>query len=283
MTDVRPHDMRAEFAERGTVRLDGAFSIDDATRIRDAVHRYAERKTGVVVNDHATWPEGWLQISWKGLKRDRVFDALTASPMVQSALDAIFDRGDGKRGWARPKPGAQVLFNLPSSSSAVTTDRGHSGFAGEWVLPDGWHMDCGFERPTWPVFAVKLFAFFGPVAPRGGGTMILPGTHRVVDRYRRDLAPATGGGMATWRPFMEHHPFLRQLLQGSAASDGGRSLVGTTGDVDGVPVEVVELTGEPGDVVITHLHVFHSASPNHRAVPRQMLGKAVMAVSPEEP
>ncbi|MGH9233574.1 MAG: phytanoyl-CoA dioxygenase family protein [Acidimicrobiales bacterium] len=44
-----------------------------------------------------------------------------------------------------------------------------------------------------------------------------------------------------------------------------------------MPVDVVELRGAPGDVVITHIHVFHSGSPNTSDSPRQMLGKGVLA------
>ena len=122
---------------------------------------------------------------------------------------------------------------------------------------------------------VKLFAFFGEVGPEGGGTMILPGMHRVIDDYRRTLALGTGGGMANWHRPLRQHPFLAKLLKGGQMPDGGRSLVGQMGDVKGVPVEVVELTGKPGDVVVTHLHVYHSASPNVASRPRQMLGKAI--------
>jgi hypothetical protein len=43
----------------------------------------------------------------------------------------------------------------------------------------------------------------------------------------------------------------------------------------GVPVQVVELTGPPGDVVITHLHVFHARSPDTGTVPRLMPAKEV--------
>jgi hypothetical protein len=67
-------------------------------------------------------------------------------------------------------------------------------------------MDCGFEQATWPVRSVKLFAFFGEVGPRGGGTMLLPGTHRLVDRYREGLP------------------------------GHGRPLVGAAGEIDGVPL-----------------------------------------------
>ena len=93
---------------------------------------------------------------------------------MRSALDAIF----APSGWEPPKPGAQILMTFPSPDP--------------WVMPTGWHMDCGFELPTWPVFAVKLFAFFGPVKREGGGTLLLSGSHRLVERYAPTLPPGTG-------------------------------------------------------------------------------------------
>lgn len=256
--------VRSTFEERGVVRLDGAFDEEAARRIRVAVDRYAERKTGVALDDPSTW-KARLQLSWKSMRRNPVFDALVGNDAVLGTLDAIFGAG----GWAAPKPGAQVLCNLPQP--------------GPWVLPDGWHMDCGFERPSWPVPAVKLFAFFGEVGPEGGGTMILPGTHRVMDRYRETLPPGTGGGFRHWRPFVKHDSAMAQLLEGDRRPDGGRSLVGQVLDVGGIPIEVCELTGRPGDVVVTHFHVFHSAAPNVSDRPRRMLGKAILAASGPQP
>lgn len=249
----------AEFADRGVVRIDGAFRADVAARMRDVVWRYAERKVGLRPDDRSTWPDGSLQLSWKGLKRNRVFDALITNQPVAEALDVIF----GERGWQRPKPGAQVLFNLPRP--------------GPWAMHDGWHMDCGFDRPTWPVHAVKMFAFMDEVAPCGGGTMLLAGSHRLVDHYRSTLDAPPPAGNDHWRPFLRAYPPLGDLLRGATLPDLGRSMVGERYDVEGIPIDVIELRGNPGDVVITHLHVFHCASPNTSNVPRQMLGKALVA------
>jgi ectoine hydroxylase-related dioxygenase (phytanoyl-CoA dioxygenase family) len=248
-----PHSFR----ETGVVRLEGAFPPAVADQMANAIWGYAERKAGIRRDEPASWPDGSLGLSWKGLKRNPAFNHLLDNDAVRAALAAVF----GPSQWRQPNPGAQVLLTLPSP--------------GEWVLPATWHMDCGFEQPSWPVHGVKLFAFFGEVGPKGGGTMVLPGSHRVVDKYRRSLPPGTGGGMANWHRLLRQHPFLAQLLNGDRMSDGGRLLVGQLGDVDGVPVEVRELTGKPGDVVITHLHVYHAASPNVSGVPRQMLGKAI--------
>jgi hypothetical protein len=41
----------------------------------------------------------------------------------------------------------------------------------------------------------------------------------------------------------------------------------------GIAVQVTELTGQPGDVVLTHPWVLHSGSPNAGAYPRMMLTK----------
>jgi hypothetical protein len=139
-------------------------------------------------------------------------------------------------------------------------------------------MDCGFEQAAWPLRSVKLFAFFGEVGARGGGTMLLPGTHRLVDRYREGLPTPAGAGKENWRSFMRHHPWLARLLDGAGLPEHGRTLVGAAGEIDGVPVQVVELTGSPGDVVVTHLHVFHARSPDTGTVTRLMLGNQIRRV-----
>lgn len=251
-------DLKTQFETTGVVRLENAF---DPSAMRRTIWAYAADR-GLVLDDPSTWPEGWPGISWKGLKRKTVFLPFIDNPAVTGALDTIFGVG----GWKHPRAGAQILVTFPKP--------------GPWALTDGWHMDTGFERASFPTYAVKLFAFFARVEPQGGGTMALPGTHLVVDRYRETIPPGTGSGKVNWLPFMNSHPALAQLLRGASMPDFGRSLVGQTFDVDGIPIEVLEMTGEPGDVFITHLHVFHAASHNASHSPRQMLGQAVSAVEP---
>jgi hypothetical protein len=249
-------DARSRFEATGVLRLQGAFSADQAAAMREAVWQHAERQAGLRPGDPASWV-GSPVVNWQGLNHNPAFSPLVENQSVGDALDVAFGAGR----WRRPRPGAQILFSLPEP--------------GPWVLPDDWHMDCGFEQPSWPVPAVKLFAFFGEVGPRGGGTLLLPGTHRLVDRYREGLPAPAGAGRKNWLPFMRHHPWLARLLDGADLPDRGRPLVGAAGEIDGVPVQVVELTGSPGDVVVTHQHVFHTRSPNTATVPRLMLGKEI--------
>ena len=224
--------------------------------MREAVWRHAERQARLRPGDPASWP-GSPVLNWQGLKRDPAFRRAVDNQPVSDALDAIFGAG----GWQRPRFGAQILFSLFER--------------GPWVLPDGWHMDGGFEHATWPVRSVKLFAFFGEVGPQGGGTMLLPGTHRLVDRYREGLLTSRRrqGELAALHVVTTRG--LARLLDGADLPDHGRPLVGAASEIHGVLVQVVELTGSPGDVVVTHPHVFHARSPNTDTVPRLMLGKEV--------
>ena len=257
-----PDEIRTTFADRGVIRLDGAFGAESAARIEASVWSYVESKAGIGRNDRATWPTSSPSIGWKGLDREPMLDAIAGSSMVHHTLDAIFGAG----GWKPPRRSARILFTMPSEGPWTTVNA-------------GWHMDCGFERPTWPVFAVTLFAFVGEVGPRGGGTLLLPGSHRVVERYRAAFETPPAAGKQGWLSFIRANPPLDELLRGATKPErhSGPEVVGKRLDVDGIPVEVVELTGSPGDVVITHMHVFHSASANTSDAPRLMLRKAVDA------
>jgi len=254
--DMRTVDIRTRFEASGVVRLSGAFTADQAAAMRHKMWQHAEHQAGLTPAEPEAWA-GSPVLNWQALSHDPVFRPLADNESVPDALDAIFEPG----GWRRSRPGAQILFSLPEP--------------GPWILPDGWHMDCGFDQATWPVPAVKLFAFVGDVGPQGGGTMLLSGTHRLVDRYRETLPAPVGAGKEHWRAFMLHHPWLARLLDGADRPDHGRALVGAAGEIDGVPVQIVELTGSPGDIVLTHLHVLHARSPNTGTVPRLMAGKQI--------
>lgn len=58
--------VRDAFADRGVVRLDGAFGRESAAHLRDVVRRYAERRAGVMLDGSSPWPEGRIPLSWKG-------------------------------------------------------------------------------------------------------------------------------------------------------------------------------------------------------------------------
>jgi ectoine hydroxylase-related dioxygenase (phytanoyl-CoA dioxygenase family) len=122
---------------------------------------------------------------------------------------------------------------------------------------------------------VQYFAFLDSVRPRGGGTLALAGSHRLVAPY---LGEGEAFRMGRVRTSLAVHPWLRALWTPDDSSDPDdriRRYLGEETVVDGVPLRVLELTGEPGDVVVMHCDTFHAVAPNRSGRPRWMLTEIV--------
>jgi hypothetical protein len=244
------------FAETGVLHLPGAFIPGDAAAMADCFWGYLESRCSARRDDPASWPEGHPPpgVSLRGLKGKGVFTPALDNAALTGALDAVLGPG----GWVAPKRGPRVLVTFPRP--------------GPWVMPTAWHMDSGFETPTYPVPWVQLWAVVAPLPPRGGGTLLLAGSHRLVERYRQGLRQEErGGNSVSWGRFMRQHPFLDRLRRGGSPEDPGRELLGRAHDIDGIDVEALEVSGQPGDVYLSHGQVFHCAAPDTSAIPRLML------------
>ena len=110
---------------------------------------------------------------------------------------------------------------------------------------------------------MQIFTFLEEVGPRGGATLSLAGSHRLFDKGRamktRDIVRGLRG-----EPF-----FARLAAERFDLADPAMPLpFGAIGDV---ALEVVELTGRPGDAWLVDLRVLHSGSPNAARHPRVMV------------
>jgi hypothetical protein len=251
---VHPPDIDTSFAQDGVVVLRSAFSRDDAHLLKSAVWRHIESKTRVRLDDPSTWACD-SNFGLGAVERRSIWAPVNASASVTRALDTIF----GATEWAPPITVPQVLLTFP--------------MLGAWRLPSGWHIDFGEELPTWPVHAVKMFAFLDTVEPAGGGTVVLRGGHRLVERFTamNDARPVPDRD----EQLLESDRYLRALARGG----GDRRLLDEAVEVHGVTIQPLELTGEPGDVVLTHMHVLHAPAPNTGRMPRLMVGNAFRRAS----
>lgn len=144
-----------------------------------------------------------------------------------------------------------LLFTLPNATA--------------WTLPHKhWHVD--FPRlPVDGVPGVQIFALLDVVAPQGGGTLAVTGSHRLLN---------TGSRMnsADLRKTLNKETYFRELMSNHNNERGERShflfQVGRVGDVE---LQVVEMTGDPGDVYFMDMRVLHTIAPNCRPTPRIML------------
>ena len=177
-----------------------------------------------------------------------------AEQIIEDAADLL-----GSGAWSPPKDWGRCLVTFPEP--------------GAWDVPTGlWHWDSPcelhLERPN----ALFVVSFIGSVAPRSGGTLILSGSPRLLIRQQRQGSAAQRDPAAKpWDRFHRSHPWL-MALTGRAPSPADRiaAFMDRKTIVEGVPLRVVELTGEPGDMVFCHPVMVHCAAPNRGARPRFM-------------
>ena len=72
----------------------------------------------------------------------------------------------------------------------------------------------------------------------------------------------------TRKMFLDSHPWLSALSTGWTEQDWSADMVGKATLIDTTSVEIVELTGAPGDIFVAHPWLLHSTSPNRSNVPR---------------
>lgn len=237
-----------ELHTTGLVCLTGGFASRDAGRMRSLVWRELAA-IDAQEDKPSTWPDDRRgKSTTRGLQGHRAFQAFWSRDVL-SALDALF----GARSWTRPTNAGDILLTFPEKSSSVRQ-------------LDPFHSDFAMDVPAEPLWAVKIFAFIGAVGPESGGTLVIRNSHRVVQRYLKALPPGFPRNRAASQ-FGADNPWVVR----PDTSD----LIGATHDCDGIDVQVEELTGAPGDVVITHPWTVHAGASNVGSTPRIMLGHRV--------
>ena len=145
-------------------------------------------------------------------------------------------------------PGQQLLFTLPGTES--------------WFVPaDIWHLDLPrLKDPGIP--GVQVFTFLDRVEPGGGGTLVLGGSHHLLND----------------QGFIRSKDIKKQLLETSYFKwlfDKNRGVISDVQDsigvVEGQTLSVIEMTGEPGDVYFMDLRALHTPAPNASDTARMML------------
>jgi hypothetical protein len=245
--------LRDEFEQRGIVKIEGAFPTGDAARMRDVLWRELLRRYGIERDNPFTW-DRHLPTGLKATKYHPAFGAIL-SPTVRDVLDDLFE---GR--WVPPKHFGNVLVTMPGP--------------GPWRVPHKiWHSDFPTDLPPDRLVVVKIWALFGDIAPGGGGTPQLAGSHRLFARWlagttERDYKRCKFG-------FLKSHPWLRDLTRDNGDPQRNHHYMDTDTDLDGLPARVIECTGRAGDLYVTHPWVFHSIPTNASDHPRMLRSTAI--------
>jgi len=237
-------EQRCELDSRGVACLRGAVDREVALGIRDRVWAVVEARSAIRRDDRSTWRRVPPAIVKQAREREGLFDPILG-PTTSTALDAVLGEG----GWVRPQVPGQLLMTPPDP--------------GEWLLPAKmWHVDA--PAPSGVDGAgLQLFLLLDRIEPRGGATVVVAGFHRLVRGLPERENPRYEGHSADLRKVLGRRvPWLRDLWRPGPNTERMERLFARASDHEGVPLQVVELTGEPGDVWMMDLWTLHGLAMN---------------------
>ena len=257
-----------DFVDKGWVRLKEAFDPQAALGMQDFMWEELGRLHRIRRDDPSTWRCGthWGGLNKKG--RHPVYRDV-AGPRLAAAADRLL--GEGR--WQWPPGWGGFRVGPPNAEQ------------GPWdVIDRNWHWDGNPTGQLEETRALFTLTFYSHVRPGGGGTLLLEGSHRLILPFFRPLGPDRGGAKqkSLKRRFLQSHPWLAEL-SGYAPDRGDRvrRFMEEGATVDGVPLRVVEATGEPGDAILAHPSILHAASYNRAELPRFMRVGGI-GLKPEE-
>jgi ectoine hydroxylase-related dioxygenase (phytanoyl-CoA dioxygenase family) len=246
---------RSEFERAGVLHLPGFYSLSAVAGMADALWDDLGRRFGMDRRRPETWTPS-RPAQFQDLQRSGAFSAMD-TPRLAAVADALL--GEGR--WVQPRLWGQPLVTFPT---------------GSWDVPhQNWHLDLPAEGSLDELDVIRVFTFLEPVRPRGGGTLYIAGSHRVVIDRGRGPAPRQRLPSSKIRALLQREePWFAALL-GSGGDNRVRRFMSRGGVVRGVRVHVEEMTGDPGDLVVMHPATFHTIAPNGLDRPRMMLVQSI--------
>ncbi|WP_262694725.1 phytanoyl-CoA dioxygenase family protein [Kordiimonas aquimaris] len=244
---------RAEFDLHGILKVKSLLSEQAVSRARHAIlsrfealglsRRGEWRLEG---RSRAKWPDKGYSAKAVGNKIEEV-ENLLGEPGVEPIVGSTLEHANlDHQMFKRP----QILVTLPNK--------------GEWFIPkDGWHVDIARigsgRRP-----GVQVFILLSEIKPQGGGTLVVSGSHRLLNNdgfiRSRDVAKQIQKKPGFCKLMSEIESASGELLRSEDSKHSNQQ----------DDLSIVELTGSPGDAYFMDLRALHSAAPNISDHPRMM-------------
>ena len=256
MRRVRPLSAPLDhFHEHGWMRLSGAIGAKDAAAMCDVVWK-GLAADGILRDDPSTWSVE-RPAHLQHLKDHPAFRAI-GSPIVLAAIDAIMQGCT----YEAPRNWGALFLAFPNCR--------------EWQIPlGGWHIDAKYTSPLNPPGGVKTLGLLDDVAPKSGGTLVVGGSHRLVRRWFERNPPPADARSADMRKLLRGHPYLRDLQSPGDVRHRIARFMDNPEIDEGIPLQVVELSGTAGDVFLLHPLMMHAPAPNAGSGPRFMLSGGI--------
>ena len=236
------------FHERGLLRLANGFDSDKANQLTEGLWNKL-RTFGIEENQPGTWQDLSDKQLREAIKRTRKFKGLQAiysNRVENAALDLAADDE----------------LERQSPLLLLTFSGTHDHLENTAVPRTMWHTDAPGLPDKAPA-AIIVLGFLNRVEPRGGGTMVVAGSHRLHGES------ANGVPSRMIKRRLRKHDYFKALF--SKSESNREHLLEKSQNVNGVEVQVVELTGDPGDVYLLNSALLHTITRNFLTVPRFMV------------
>jgi len=250
-------EQRGEFERTGILRLPGAIPAHEARAMCDQVWDALTTRHRIDRQDPRAWKQAQRINGTHSLPKSVTFEQVASAP-VCAALDELFGPGN----WQRPQRWGSLLLSFPE--------------ADRWDVPrKAWHLDFPASASLSGLFALRIFTCLATLEPAGGGTVFVAGSHRLVEKFVHEQGIERLHSADARNAIIRSYPWMRALCSRGENIDRicGFMSVGTT--VGETELRVIEMTGEPGDVMLTHPLLLHAPAPNCAAVPRIALSSTV--------
>lgn len=247
-----------QFECDGFVVVKGAFARADADAMQDAWWRELFDLYGIRREDRSTWHQ-----PLRDLRKGKTSSLQTK--MNTERVHGVIDDLLGARTWQWPKHWGRAIVTFPQGGvwDVPGSADPHGVGLWHWDSPVQWHRD-GMN-------GLFVFTFVGAVAAGGGGTSILSGSHRLLRLWDEKLSQGGADASTQRGRFHRAHPWLAALTGAKPSPADRRAVFMADGvEIEGIRLRVVELTGEPGDMVFCHPVIVHSVSANCGTWPRMM-------------
>ena len=239
--------LQQELDQHGLVKVEGLVPRDAARAARTRVRTLAEEHN---VLSGGRWmaspsPFGYpkpFRTTLNALNHNPTVPELLGAP-VQSLIEDLMGEP------VMPlHPRHQLLFTLPGQTN--------------WHVPhDVWHLDMPrLGENASP--GLQAFTFLEDVEPCGGATLVVAGSHRLLNGDQALKSRQV-------KDKLRHEPFFQWLFDPRRATITDPAEA--KGEVHGVELQVVELCGKVGDVYLMDLRLLHTPSPNCSDSARLML------------
>ena len=248
---------RRRFDERGLVKLEGFIARETAQSMAEHLWQEMAHLHGIRRGDRSTW-RAERPAQFGSLQKRGAFAAM-ATPELHDLLDDLI----GRDSWIAPPSWGLPLVCFPHGQ-------------GPWDIPhQSWHLDLTPDPRRARQMVGRLFVLLAPLAAQGGGTLVAAGSHRIaaalterrgVHQTSQDMRKALA---------LEHLWFADLMSPAKPGDNRAARFMSAATQVNGVALQVEELTGEPGDVFLMHPNALHGLTPNRRGTPRLALAQTV--------